>query len=299
MAEPLNFCMGTAQLGSPYGIANLTSQPTRAYALELLDHAWKNDVRYFDTAHAYGTSESVLGDFLKPLSDQDHARIITKLPPDFSHGSENLIEFLMNSLRRMSIPSCWGIMLHRMTGLDDLRRLKKPIERAKDQGLIRHFGVSVYYPEEALALIKSGIIDCLQIPLNVLDKRWENCGVIDTALEKGIKLFARSIYLQGLFFLDESQVRSSDMGWAWPWLKVFRTWVVERGLQISEAAFLLVQRRYPTVLPVVGVESIEQLSENIALCKSQALTPTQSNEWWEQQHDVPEKLLNPSLWRKK
>ena len=52
-------CLGTAQLGSAYGIANTVGQPTRAAAIEMVQFAVKQGIRWFDTAQGYGESEEV------------------------------------------------------------------------------------------------------------------------------------------------------------------------------------------------------------------------------------------------
>ena len=97
--------LGTAQLGMPYGIANRTGKPDLAAARSIVDTAWDAGIRYFDTAQAYGDSESVLG---QALENRD-AAIITKLPPKL----ENVSQHLRESLRRLGRATIWGVLLHR------------------------------------------------------------------------------------------------------------------------------------------------------------------------------------------
>ena len=73
--------MGTAQLSSPYGIANKTRQFVQDKSTAIVREAWDNGIREFDTAQGYGESERVLGRALSELEITGKACIISKLQP--------------------------------------------------------------------------------------------------------------------------------------------------------------------------------------------------------------------------
>src|SRR5690348_3290015 len=77
-ARPAGLVLGSVQLGLPYGIANRTGQPSRAAALRLVQKAANCGIAEFDTARAYGESESRLGE---ALHGRKAVRTITKLSP--------------------------------------------------------------------------------------------------------------------------------------------------------------------------------------------------------------------------
>ena len=63
MAE---FCLGTAQLGMQYGIANFSSIPDQIQINKIISKSLSNGIRYFDTApfYGHGLSEHRLGHIL-------------------------------------------------------------------------------------------------------------------------------------------------------------------------------------------------------------------------------------------
>ena len=75
--------LGTAQLGSHYGITNYYGKPSKKETFKILDLAWEVGIRSFDTAASYD-SESVLGEFINCNGIEKESIILTKfsLPDD-------------------------------------------------------------------------------------------------------------------------------------------------------------------------------------------------------------------------
>src|SRR5262249_46101516 len=67
---------------------------------------------------------------------------------------------------------------------------------AKDRGLLRVVGASVYGEDAALAVIASGEYDVLQIALNALDQRMRH-RVLPAAAAAGVGVVVRSAFLKG------------------------------------------------------------------------------------------------------
>ena len=67
------WCLGTAQLGSDYGIANVHGHPQFEQALEIVSTAWNAGIVLFDTAASYGNGQQVLGKRFESLGIQDLA----------------------------------------------------------------------------------------------------------------------------------------------------------------------------------------------------------------------------------
>ena len=57
--------IGTAQFGMPYGISNTNGQVSRHEISNILDTARKYGINSLDTAKIYGSSEELIGDYLK------------------------------------------------------------------------------------------------------------------------------------------------------------------------------------------------------------------------------------------
>ena len=92
----------------------------------------------------------------------------------------------------------YGLLAHRFELINNETFLKG-IDDLKRNGFIEKFGVSVYEPDEASAAIKTKKVDIIQIPFNIIDKRWIEKDIIKSAIKNNIQLFFRSIFLQGIF----------------------------------------------------------------------------------------------------
>ena len=185
--------LGTAQLGSRYGIANRGEAPTVENALRILRTAWEAGIRYVDTAPGY-RSEAIIGEFVRAEGVQDDIRILTKIPSlgavkewkDFIHDS---IEASFKSLGADRIEVLFfhdpkdALLL--FTHADFFKELlgSFPIEA---------LGVSVYDPQEVRTMDGCGFELAIQFPFNVLDRRFEK-----NVIPEG-KRFGRSVFLQGL-----------------------------------------------------------------------------------------------------
>ena len=72
--------LGTAQLGSDYGIVNKEGKPTEKDAFRIMKYAIEKGIFYFDTAYCYGNSEIIIGKFLNFYNDcKNKINIITKM----------------------------------------------------------------------------------------------------------------------------------------------------------------------------------------------------------------------------
>ena len=56
--------MGTVQLGLDYGI-NKKKKPSKEESIKILECAYNNGIKIFDTAQAYGTAEEIIGEFIE------------------------------------------------------------------------------------------------------------------------------------------------------------------------------------------------------------------------------------------
>ncbi len=292
-----NFCLGTAQLGMAYGIANEDGQPDLEEARRIVQTADKNGIRYYDTAQSYGTSEQILGEAFAALPGREHIRCVTKLSPDFRSSTfEDLKTAIEDSLRRLGLGHLWGVILHRVEGIEDWPSLVQAVERCKAQGLIRYFGVSLYEPEEAVRFAREPYIDIIQVPFNVLDRRLIDNDFFPLAIAEGKHIFIRSVFLQGLMLMSESRIKRKRMGWAAEHLAGLHTFIQVNGVDQKTFIIKVVAQRVPEAVLVVGLESYEQLLENLALFDAPPVPEDLTQAWWDKLPRYPDKLLNPSLW---
>ena len=288
--------LGTVQLGMRYGVNNKSGQPDLRTAEGIIKAAWEGGIREFDTAHAYGESECVLGKVLKRLEIENEVKVITKLSPTLNHlVPVNLKQTLEESLERLCASKLYGIMLHREELLDQWDQ--GPGETLSDlvlSGLVDHIGVSVYSPQKSLEALEIKDITMVQVPSNIMDRRFENAGVFQTAEIKSKLIYVRSIFLQGLLFKNHDDLLPS-MSFASQTLKSFELLARRAKISRQQLALGYVREVYPEAKILFGAETILQVKSNLEAW-NHTLSQWIVKEAQELFHDVDEKVLNPSLW---
>jgi uncharacterized protein len=188
--------LGTVQFGLDYGISNKTGKINPAEVADILDYAFHNGIDTIDTAVAYGASESIIGSI---LADKEYNfDIVSKFSSEDS--SERFDYVLKSSLQKLHSKRLKGYLAHSFDAFKQ-QSLRQCLCKAKDQGLIQKIGVSVYYPEEIRWLLEKNIVfDIIQLPFNVFDQRF--LSMFGDLKARNIEIHARSIFLQGLFFMD-------------------------------------------------------------------------------------------------
>ena len=188
--------LGGAQLGLPYGVLGTGEKLNATEVKDLLDAAESIGIQTIDTAIAYGTSESVIGDY-----SNSRFKIITKLPPlpnDVNDVSGWVRQQIDGSLTRLQTKNIDALLLHHpqdLTGEFGVK-LEKVIGELLSEGVMKRFGVSIYAPDELTTIVGHFPIDVVQTPFNVFDQRitpW-----LETLSRNGIEVHARSVFLQGL-----------------------------------------------------------------------------------------------------
>jgi aryl-alcohol dehydrogenase-like predicted oxidoreductase len=291
------YCVGVAQFGMKnYGVANKTGQPNQTEINKIVSVAVENGIRYFDTAQSYGNSEQVLGKAIRELVSSKSIRIISKLSPDLQESDvDTIYKSVASSIKRLGVNQLYGFLAHRPEALV-VGNYSSAVQKLKDSGLLLKSGVSVYTPTEAKIAIEYSHVDMIQIPLNILDRRWIDEGIVELARNQKKQLMYRSIFLQGLIFLSEADLDKRNMLWAEPFLNEFKSRVAETGLTPIELSFNLLASTYNDGITIFGTEKLSQLEHNIKLLNNLKYDKQFAAEWWESLPCFPEKLLNPALW---
>ena len=288
--------LGTAQLGINYGIANKTGQPDFTTAESIVKTAWKSGICEFDTASCYGTSEQILGKVLSSLGISNEVRIISKFHPDLDHlNQEDMKQALETTLSHLKVSRLYCAMIHREEFLDQWDSgLYDILRKFQQSGLIQHIGASVYSPAKAVEALETEGIDIVQLPTNILDRRFEKANVFDLAEHKKKELYIRSIFLQGLLLLQPDSVPPYLNEARHP-LETLHRLSKDAGLTVMELCIGYIKHAFPKSKLVVGVETPSQVRKNFEYWH----TP-----WpWGLEHDIQniftdinEHMLNPSLW---
>lgn len=284
------------QFGLAYGVTNERGRVPEPEAGRIVETAIAAGVDLFDTAAAYGDSESVLGRALGPHSG---VRIVSKLPAiaaDSIGAAE--VEWCRaavdGSLARLRRASLDTLLLHRP---DDLRkagadRLAALLMELKRSGVVGKIGVSAYDSaqiEFARTALPLGVV---QVPVNLLDQRLLQDGTLQRLKLGRIEIHARSAFLQGALLANPERLprhfaRYRDQ------LRAVAAAAEGAGLSRLSLClrFVLTQPLVDRV--IVGVTSVGELQQIVEAAKDPAALPD----------DLAKlacgdpNLINPSLWQ--
>ncbi len=297
--------LGTAQIGLDYGIANFRGKPSYAKAIEILKYSWEHGINTFDTSPVYGNSEEIIGAFIAPKEKKNfrNLMVVSKLPKieDIKDVPYDLLyskikNRVIQSLRTLNIEKFPIYLIHHAPNafIED-GIIVKCLNQIKEENLIDRIGISIYNPNEAKASLKLKEIDVIQVPINIFDLRLIETGLLKKLKKQNYLIFARSVYLQGLFFRDpETLPKNLDIAKEC----LIRLWEISKEFKIKIANIaLLFVRDIPEIDSlVIGAEKMEQVEDNLKIIKEDALDHDLHQLIREEFSEIPEIIINPSFW---
>ena len=199
---------------------------TKDEAAKLLRKAYDNGINMFDTARAYSDSEEKIG---YALSDVRHDIIITT--KTMAKTADAFWKDLETSLRLLKTDYIDVYQFHNPTFCpkpEDGTGLYEAIVKAKEQGKIRHIGITNHRQFVAHEAIDSGLYETLQFPFCYL------CSDEDIALVKKCK--------------------EHNMGF-------IAMKALSGGLITNSAVAYAFEAQFDNVLPIWGVQREHELDE--------------------------------------
>jgi aryl-alcohol dehydrogenase-like predicted oxidoreductase len=283
--------LGSVQFGTDYGVNSVNGQVKPDEVEKILRYAQSKDIDLLDTAPAYGSSEQILG-----MADVSNFKVITKTRHfgghEISHNDILLLnDDLHNSLKVLKQESVYGILVHNAGDLlkPGGRKIFDQLQKFKQTGKVKKLGVSVYDSNELRPILDIFELDIVQLPLNIMDRRMIDNGMLSSLRSKNIEVHARSVFLQGLLLMTEENRPKKFNRWSALW-KGWHGWLYDNRISGLEATI-----RYAISLPeiskvVVGVETVKQLKE--IFLASAGVLPEIPRELSTEDPN----LLNPSNW---
>lgn len=301
--------LGTAQLGLAYGIANKAGQPDQPTATAIVRTAITNGVGWLDTARAYGNSEAVLGRTLAG-GWASRARVVTKillsdLPEDAprAHVEACVDAQVYQSIAALRSDRLDTLLLHRASDLGRWNGAAwERLQHHRQTGAIGQLGVSVQTPDELARALDEPAVAHIQLPLNILDPRWDAAAdCIAAARERRpLVVHARSALLQGLLPSRDptlwARAHVDRPAAIWNWLDA----MTERLHRASVPDLCLAHN---AALPwidgiVIGVEQPQQLDANLRLFGRPALTADELATLRATRPTLKAETLDPARWKK-
>ena len=272
-------------------------------AIAALHRARELGVNFLDTAHVYGNgrSEQIIGKaFAGTWKD---LLVASKCGNVVRNGVG------MKDWSRQHITwSCEQSLKRLQKDVIDLYQLHNPVEhdiregdwpetmqRLVEQGKIRWFGVSVFLPEEALAVLERGTGHSIQLAFNALRQEMA-AEVLPLARKKNFGIIARvPLYyglLAGKFTADTRFAANDHRSHTLP-PETMRE-LAPRAEQLRQLAkvdrerfgewslrFILAHEAVSTVIP--GARNVQQVERNCAASKAEALPQEQieaAHDFW-------------------
>lgn len=289
----MKLCLGTVQFGLNYGIENKKIEEKEIK--KILNKAISNNIYYLDTAQAYGNAEKLIGKY----EQKEKFKIVTKITSNSllkKDSLEELRKIIFSSLKNLEIKTLDAILLHNTLDMKNLEFLKNLI-LLKKEGIFNKLGVSIYSPKEAEEALLNKDIDYIQIPYNILDTRLDKINFFEKAKKNNKVIFARSIFLQGTLLKEHfkypnylENLRQYD--------DILNYEITKLGCTKLEFLLNFIKNNKNIDYIVIGIESYKHLEEIIKAYDCNKLNYYNFEKLREKFINVPENILNPSLWGK-
>ncbi|MDT0213514.1 aldo/keto reductase [Rothia sp. ARF10] len=302
-----SWVLGTVQLGVAYGAANTTGLPDPESARAVLRRAVDEGVTHLDTARAYGQSEARIGQALaRGLSER--VRVVTKLTP-LDHVPEDaparwardaVLASTERSLRDLRTGSVSGLLVHRWV---DWHRgggaVAQTLDELRSSGVAQVVGASISTPQELFEAVADPRVGYVQLPFNVLDRRWTEPSVVQAFSSRpDLVVTARSVFLQGLLVSPEAPWPvNADMD-----IGAVREALVSVTAELGRTSVpdlcVAYALGHPFVTSVVlGAETPEQVAEQAAWVAAAPLTAEEIRHVRERVPGGSPVVVDPSTWR--
>lgn len=253
--------LGTVQLGIKYGINNPNSLMLDSEANNILELALKEGIQVLDTAADYGDSEKRIGVFFK---GRNRFNINTKFTRD---ENVNWKDSLFKSLRYLKINKIDTIMFHSFESYMKSKGLLSDIINEGKGKLFNRIGVSVYTNDELKSLTQDDLIDVVQCPFNMLDNESHRADCLINLKQSGKVIHTRSVFLQGLFFIEPDKLPQKLLSLA-PYCHKLHSLARMNNIQLGHLAIQYVLEKQYIDGILIGVDTVEQLKTNIHWIKT-------------------------------
>ncbi len=233
---------------------NADNKVDRELAIPMLRRAFDLGVTYFDTAVGYCNEDSqpTLGEAIEPF--RERVVLSTKNP---MHKETQAVWWtnLENSLRRLRTDYLDCYHFHGMRWKTFTEHIDVPggklelMQRARDEGLVRHICCSFHdEPDALIRLMETGLFDVITLQYNLLNRQLEEA--MHRSRELGVGIVVMGPVGGGRLGVDSERVRAMTGGAA---------------ASTVEAALRFVMAHSAADVLLSGMSTMEQLEQNVAI----------------------------------
>ena len=195
-------------------------------AVKILQRAYEGGMTFFDTARAYSDSEEKLGQAFEGMRDKIFiaSKTLAKTPDEFwkqlDTSLTNLKTDYLDIYQFHCVPQCYKP--------DDGTGMYECMLKAKEQGIIKHIGITAHNIETAFQCVQSGLYETMQFPFSYLCSE-RKIELVNLCKEKNVGFIAMKGLAEGL-------------------------------IHNSKAAMAYISK-YDNVLPIWGIQKMSELEE--------------------------------------
>jgi aryl-alcohol dehydrogenase-like predicted oxidoreductase len=167
------------------------------------------------------------------------------------------------TMEKLGVEKIQTVLLHNERHVAEYGDVITDIFREiKEEGLVGEFGISFSDKTHLLDYTADPIYTAVQIPMNLLDSAEIRNGSIKKLRDRGVTVYVRSLYLQGLFFKDVNTLpeKLSSVG---PILDELRLVAKNEGISMASLALSYLKDAQGIDSLVIGCETPEQLVDNL------------------------------------
>lgn len=279
--------LGTAQFGAQYGIANKSGQVEKDEVFRILKYAHDQGIKKLDTAYAYGESQNLIEEFI--AREKVSFDLISKVKA----GQGPIRDAVETSLQTLQQERMYGLLVHSYEDFNSHSALWNELRNLKEEGKVKNIGFSLYSPDELDDLFDKKIdFDMVQFPYNLFDRRFESR--FQELKEHAVEIHVRSVFLQGLVFLDPNTLTRKPQG-SESHLKKLNSIAHNSGLSLSAICLNFAFKNEHIDHIVIGVDSLSQLKTNVDNLRHAAAVASMESELRSLSID-DEKILMPHKW---
>lgn len=264
----MKLVIGSAQLGMRYGLFNNKKISFKEFKkIEKL--VLKSKINFIDTATSYGESEKIIGN-----SKLKNLHIITKIkiPNKKNINIKNwLLKEISKSLSKLKIKKIYGVLIHNYKDLlgKHGKNYLFSLQELKKKKIIKKIGISIYEPQEIKKIWNFWKPDIIQVPFNIIDNRILNSGWINILKKFKVKIYARSIFLQGLLVNQDNSFKiNKDYKIL---LNKYMNWCYKNNISLIHGCLHFVKQFKKIDYLVVGFNNYIQLKEIIDVFKKKQI----------------------------
>ena len=227
-----NITLGSTGITTPQNAFGALPVQRRSMedAILLLRRAYEGGMTFFDTARAYSDSEEKIGKAFGDMYPEIRSKIyiatktMARTPEEFERQLQESLKLLktdyIDIYQFHCVSTCYAP--------GDGSGMYECMLRAREQGLIRHIGVTAHKIEVAFDCVRSGLYETIQYPFSYLASPRE-IELVKAAKEAGMGFIAMKGLAGGL--INNS---AAAMAYISQYDNVLPIWGIQRSSELEE-----------------------------------------------------------------